>query len=189
MAEQEDAPQGGINPNNFVTGLGDYIGARTRRESAAGHERAVVARLEKQGVNKKAFKLFLQLRDMEHEEAELLLLTTLRYCRFAKLPIGAQTSLFASSDDAGEPSTKASEELASAEVYDAGTRAGLAGDNHDSNPHEPGTERHQRWSQGWHNGQNELGKRMWPGDDVTAKPKKKLGARRRSGNPEDRAAP
>jgi hypothetical protein len=95
--------QGGISPTDFVSVLADLIGARTKEQSAVGSRRAVMARFERMGVHKPGPQLFLNLRDMKPDDAELTLASALRYCRWAQMKIGDQATPFPASDDAGTP--------------------------------------------------------------------------------------
>ena len=179
MADKHDAApaaKGGITPDQFTTGLAEYVAARTRRESAAGFERSILARLEKQALHKPGWKLFLKFRDMEPEEAELTLLTALRYSRWATLPIGAQSSLFTATDDLGLPGDKAKVQLEEAEIRSMAFEAGLAGRNVTDHAFMPGTPNHQVWCGAWQEGQAELARRLFvapPTDGTTLKPEGK----------------
>lgn len=146
----------GISPNDFTAALADLLAARTKEDSAAGSRRAVMARFEKMGAHKPGLQLFLKLRNMEPADAELTLVSALRYCRFAQLEIGDQASLFAASDDAGMPSAKAVDGLTEAVAYEEGYRAGKAGRNRGDHRYEAGTPMHARFDEGWVDGQATL---------------------------------
>ena len=171
-----DMPKGGTSPNDFVSTLAEFVAAETKRTSAAGFARAIHARFEKMGVDKKGFALFWKLRNMEPEEAELMLSSALRYCRWAQLPIGAQASLFVGSDDSGSPSDKAVGDLDMAAIYEQGHAAGLAGRSSTDHSFMPGTPNHEQFFKGWQDGQAALAQRLFtdlPDDGTPLKPEKK----------------
>lgn len=153
----------GLSPNDFTTALGDFVAARTKEASATGSRRAVMARFEKLGAHMPGLKLFLKLRDMEAQDAEAMLSSALRYCRWAQLGIGEQSSLFPASDDAGLPSDKARGGLADAVAYEEGHKAGLAGRAADDHRYPAGTPLAQRFYSGWCDGQAVLGERLGEG--------------------------
>jgi hypothetical protein len=172
--------KGGIAPNDFTAALADLISAKTKEESAAGSRRAVMARFEKLGAHKPGLQLFLRLRNMEPADAELTLVSALRYCRFAQLEIGQQASLFAASDDAGAPSRKAADGLTEAIAYEEGFKAGKAGRNRGDHRYEAGTPMHAKFDEGWVDGQAtlamELGEPLPEEGPLRRRSKKKDGA-------------
>lgn len=183
LGGDDDAQAGRATPDQFMRDLGEFVTARTKRESATGIERMVKQRFEKMGIHKGGLALFLKLRDLEPEDAEVLLTTALRLCRWAKLPLGGQASMFnAASDDAGMPSEAAEEEVRDAAAYDRGFRAGKDGAHRRDNPYPVGQLVAARWDDGW----LEAAELVDP--DAAPKPAKKAGRKARSGNPEDRPA-
>lgn len=146
----------GISPTEFTTALADLLSARTKEDSAAGTRRSIMARFEKLGAHKPGLSLFLKLRKMEPADAEMTLVSALRYCRFAQLEIGDQATLFPASDDAGKPSAKAAAGLTEAVAYEEGYRAGKAGRNRGDHRYEAGTPMHARFDEGWVDGQATL---------------------------------
>lgn len=173
MAEQKT---GGISPTDFVSVLADLIGAKTKEESAVGSRRAVMARFERMGVHKPGLQLFLKLRNMEPDDAELTLASALRYCRWAQLKIGDQATLFPASDDAGAPAGKASAALTEVEAFEEGFAAGKGGRDSDDSRFPAGTPMHARFYDGWVAGQevlaNQLGEER-PADGGTVRRKAK----------------
>lgn len=183
----------GISPNDFTAALADLISAKTKEDSAAGSRRAVMARFEKMGVHKPGLQLFLKLRNMEPADAELMLSSALRYCRWAQLEIGEQSTLFPASDDAGRPSEKASNGLTEAVAYEEGYAAGKAGRNRGDHRYEPGTPMHAKFDEGWIDGQAtlalELGEPLPEDGPLRRRSKKKDGgdgAEIRSAKPKGR---
>ena len=178
--------QGGISPTDFVSVLADLIGARTKEQSAVGSRRAVMARFERMGVHKPGLQLFLKLRDMEPDDAELMLSSALRYCRWAQLKVGDQATLFPASDDAGEPAQKASTALTEAAAYEEGFAAGKAGRDSDDSRFPAGTPMHERFYSGWIAGQEVLAMQMGeerPEDGSTLRKQTKQGAEVREAKP------
>lgn len=172
MAEK----QGGITPNEFTTILAELLAARTREESAAGTRRSIMGRFEKMGAHKPGLQLFLKLRNMEPADAELMLTTALRYCRWAQMEIGDQATLFPASDDAGAPSAKASTGLAEATAFEEGFKAGKAGRSGTDHRYHAGTPMAQRFYEGWCDGQATLAESMGverPTDGTTLRKKVK----------------
>lgn len=152
MPEQK----GGISPTDFVSTLSNLIEAKTKEDSAAGSRRAIMARFEKLGAHKPGLQLFLKLRNMEPADAELMLTSALRYCRFAQLGIGDQAALFPASDDAGAPASKAAAELTGMQAYEEGYDAGKAGRDSDDSRFPAGSPLAQRFYDGWCQGQAAL---------------------------------
>lgn len=152
MAEK----QGGISPTDFVAVLAELIGARTKEQSAAGSRRAIMGRFEKLGVHKPGLQLFLKLRDMEPADAELMLSSALRYCRWAQLKVGEQATLFPASDDAGAPAEKAAAGLSEAVAYEEGFNAGKAGRDAKDSRFPAGTPLYAKFWDGWRAGQATL---------------------------------
>lgn len=168
--------QGGISPTDFVSVLADLIGARTKEQSAVGSRRAVMARFERMGVHKPGLQLFLKLRDMEPDDAELTLASALRYCRWAQMKIGDQATLFPASDDAGTPAAKTVAALTEASAYEEGFAAGKGGRDANDSRFPAGTPMHARFFDGWAAGQevlaNQLGEER-PADGGTVRRKAK----------------
>jgi hypothetical protein len=146
----------GISPTEFTTALADLLNARTKEDSAAGSRRSIMARFEKLGAHKPGLQLFFRLRKMEPADAEMMLVSALRYCRFAQLEIGDQATLFPASDDAGKPSAKSIGGLTEAVAYEEGYNAGKAGRNRGDHRYEAGTPMHARFDEGWVDGQATL---------------------------------
>lgn len=164
----------GISPNDFTATLGDLVAARTKEASAAGSRRAVMARFEKMGAHMPGLRLFLKLRDMEPADAEAMLSSALRYCRWAQLGIGEQASLFPASDDAGMPSDKARAGLADAAAFEEGHKAGMAGRKADDHRYPAGSPLAQWFYKGWCDGQAVLAERLGepvPEDGSPLRPK------------------
>lgn len=183
MAEQKT---GGISPTDFVSVLADLIGAKTKEESAVGSRRAVMARFERMGVHKPGLQLFLKLRGMEPEDAELTLASALRYCRWAQLKAGDQATLFPASDDAGEPATKAAGALMEAEAYAEGFAAGKAGRDAKDSRFPAGTPLYAKFFDGWKDGQATLAEVLGeplPKDGGTLRKQTKDGAEKREAKP------
>lgn len=190
--------EGALSPTDFVKLLAEYVSAQTRAESAAGLRRATKARFDKLGAHKPGLDLFLKLRKMEPDDAELTLVCALRYLRWSNSPIGAQLNLFANaSDDAPAVAPGAAKALTEAEIYREGFQAGEAGRDATDHRHPVGSEEAQVWAQGWMGGQQALGKRLFAegGEEVPAGRKpgnrgtRSTGrARRGASNPEDRPA-
>lgn len=182
MAEK----QGGISPTDFVAVLAELIGARTKEQSAAGSRRAIMGRFEKLGVHKPGLQLFLKLRDMEPADAELMLSSALRYCRWAQLKVGEQATLFPASDDAGVPSEKASAGLSEAAAYEEGFNAGKGGRDAKDSRFPAGTPLYAKFFDGWKDGQATLAEVLGeplPKDGGTLRKQAKSGAEVRAAKP------
>lgn len=182
MAEK----QGGISPTDFVAALAELIGARTKEQSAAGSRRAIMGRFEKLGVHKPGLQLFLKLRDMEPDDAELTLASALRYCRWAQLKVGEQATLFPASDDAGAPADKAAAGLSEAVAYEEGFNAGKAGRDAKDSRFPAGTPLYAKFWDGWRAGQATLAEALGeplPKDGGTLRKQTKDGAEKREAKP------
>ncbi len=179
---------GGISPTDFTSALADLLTARTKEDSAAGSRRAIMARFEKLGAHKPGLQLFLRLRKMEPADAEMMLVSALRYCRFAQLEIGDQATLFPASDDAGKPSAKSIGGLTEAVAYEEGYRAGKAGRNRGDHRYEAGTPMHARFDEGWCDGQATLAMELGEPlpEEGPLRRKAKGGAEKRSAKPKGR---
>jgi hypothetical protein len=178
--------KGGIAPNDFMTTLSDFIAAKTKEDSAAGLRRSIKGRFEKMGCHKQGLDLFLKLRKMEPADAELTLVSALRYCRWAQLGIGDQASLFPAGDDAGMPTEKAAKGLVEAQAYEEGFAAGKAGRDARDNRYELGSPLYARFFEGWKDGQGVIAADMGvdlPADGSTLRRKLKKGVETREAKP------
>lgn len=105
------------------------------------------------GVNLDAYKLVRKLAKMERPRAEALLRDTLLYAKWLDLGLGDQLDLFGKDDTALAGLTaKVVTEHKGWEAERTGYEAGKSNDPSDNCPHLPGTEMHQRWMVGWHDG-------------------------------------
>lgn len=176
----------GISPTEFTTTLADYITAKTKEDSATGTRRGLMARFEKMGAHKPGLQLFLRLRKMEPADAELMLSSALRYCRWAQLGIGDQATLFPASDDAGAPARKAADGLTEAVAYEEGFAAGKAGRDRDQHRYEAGSPMHAKFDEGWLDGQQALAMQLGeerPADGGPLRKKGRGGAEKREAKP------
>lgn len=145
-----------LAPNDFLGVLADLLKATQAKDTGVGKVRAVRARFETMGGNMRALDLMLKLRNVEDDDAETLLVTALRYCRWASMKIGAQSDMFAFSDDAPRPSEKARGGLAEAEAYNEGNAAGRAGRSGTDHRFQAGSPLAQQFLLGWQDGQATL---------------------------------
>lgn len=175
---------GAMNPNDFLSTLGGLLQSTQAKDSAVAKQRAVRARFENMGANMRALDLMLKLRKVEPEDAEMLLRDALRYCRWASMKVGEQASLFGS-DDAQAPSEKARGEWTEAQAYEEGYAAGKAGRSGTDHRFVAGTPVHQRFYQGWVDGQTllaeMLGKERPPTGEPLKPERKKAGAKPKAG--------
>ena len=160
MSKPDETGAAPLDPNKFCATLAEFVTAEVRRESATGASRNIRARFEAMGVHKGGLALFLRLRKLEPEDAELTLVTALRLARWTNLPIGAQSNLFAHSDDAGLPSAKAAEQLSEAQIYQEGYSAGINGRDATDNRFAVGSPMAQKFYDAWVDGQTELALQM-----------------------------
>ena len=166
---------GAMSPTDFVSTLSDYVAAKIKEDSAAGTRRSIKARFDSLGAHKQGLDLFLKLRKMEPADAELTLVSALRYCRWANLPFGSQAQLFGASDDAGEPAQKAAAALTEAVAYEEGYAAGKAGRDSDDSRFHAGTPLAERFYTGWCDGQEALGLQLGEDRPETGKLIKRRG--------------
>ncbi len=152
MAESLNNPT--LAPNDFLALLSEYVAAKVKEESASGTRRSIKGRFEKIGAHKGGLDLFLNLRKLEPAEAELTLVSALRYCRWANMPLGSQAQLF--SDDAAAPSEKATAGWTEAQAYEEGYKAGLAGRDANDTRFTLGSPLHHKHHDGWQDGQRDL---------------------------------
>jgi ribosome modulation factor len=109
------------------------------------------------GVNKESLALLIKVREMDGDEAMLMLKHTARYGKFMNMPMFTQTDMF--KDDAAEEQTpEGAEEGACIDAEQTGYYRGVAGDSMDENPHQGGLAVHVAWHKGWKRG-NEFYKR------------------------------
>ncbi len=182
-----------ISPNDFVGIIAELLKAETEKDARVGKLRSIRGRLEKQGCDMPAVDLVLKLRKLEPEVAETRLRNALRYARWLNMPVGQQGQLF--SDDAGAPSIEAQRQLTEAQAYDEGFKAGMAGRTGTDSRFEAGTVLHQRWRDGWDDGQAQLAENLGvdrPETGETLKPEKRQakpkGASVATGKPRGRGA-
>jgi hypothetical protein len=181
-----------LAPNDFLGVLGDLIKATQAKDTGVGKVRAVRSRFESMGGNMRALDLMLRLRKMEDDDAETLLVTALRYCRWASMKIGAQTDMFAFSDDAPRPSEQARGGLAEAEAYNEGNVAGRAGRSSTDHRFQSGSPLAQQFFLGWQDGQSTLAETWGIALDPTGlpiKPQKKEKAAKKGATPVNAAKP
>lgn len=170
MTEAASTPNNALAPNDFLGVLGDLIKATQAKDVGVGKVRAVRSRFEAMGGNMRALDLMLKLRNIEDDDAETLLVTALRYCRWASMKVGAQSDLFAFSDDAPRPSQQALGGLAEAEAYNEGNAAGRAGRSGTDHRFQPGSPLAQQFLLGWQDGQATLAETWGIAPDPTGLP-------------------
>lgn len=172
----------GFDPNSFLVLFADFLSARTKRESAAGTERARLARLEKAGINMHALRLVESLRKKEPKDARQILECALLYANVLDLEFAKQGDLFSVLDQAQAPSDFAKGTLSKAEAFEEGHKAGKAGRDALDNRFPQGSPLHAAFWDGWVEGQRALADEMGvepPKDGSTLQPEKKARGRKK----------
>jgi len=105
------------------------------------------------------FNAALRLYRLEGDDREAFM-ETLRET-FLALGLGEQLDFLATHDVAAKP-------LDLKAVYATGKKAGLAGKDLESNPHDDDTEAHENWAAGWRKGQDEMATQQFNSDAVAA---------------------
>lgn len=150
-----------IDPNSLIHLTGDYLAARSKQRSAVGALRQRLARIEKTGVNLKAFNLVMALRDKEPKEARSIIEQMVQIARALDLEFVKQGDLFAAvADDAQKPNADAQSALAKATACEEGHKAGRAGRDPNDNRYPQGSPLHQEFWSGWTEGQRDLAYEM-----------------------------
>lgn len=152
---------------------------------ASGKSAAQAAKAS--GVNLKAYLLTKKLSKMEREDAESLIRDALLYARLLDLGLFAQEDLFPALGDNSAflgLTSKVMGEHRAWEAEQAGYEAGKLDDPLDNNPHPVGTELHQRYVVGWHNGASYRTEAEARGEKII-KPRKKGQGNPEDNNPED----
>jgi hypothetical protein len=170
----EPIPSNAMSPNDFLEALGQLLHASKAKDTGVAKVRTIRARFEKMGANLRALDLMLKLRNMESDDQIALLEDTLRYCRWANMPVGSQADLFGK--DTAKPSADASASWTRAQAYEEGYSAGKAGRSGTDHRFTPGTPTHQGFYEGWCDGQAVLAEQLGqplPTDGTYLKPAKK----------------
>jgi ribosome modulation factor len=121
-------------------------------------------RLKDAGIPTEAFDAALRLADMEDIAARDTFLDGLRESAEA-LGIGESLDWVNFVAKAGPTEPKSLDLKA---VYATGKKAGLAGKDLESNPHDDDTEAHENWAAGWRKGQDEMATQQFNSDAVAA---------------------
>lgn len=172
----------GIDPNSLIHLTGDYLAARQKRVSAAGAERQRLSRIEKTGVNMKAYRLVMELRDKEPKEARVILEQAVQIAQALNLDFAKQGDLFAAVA-VQTPNDVAQAALSKALAYEEGFKAGRAGRDPLDNRFAPGTVLHQEFYAAWVDGQRALADEMGvepPADGERLQPEKKTRGRKKA---------
>jgi hypothetical protein len=173
---ETNTPSNALNPNDFLSHFTDLLKATQAKDTGVAKLRAIRARFESMGANMRALDLMLKLRNMEPEDAQMLLRDTMRYSRWVHMKIGDQADLFEASDDAPMPNEAARGGLAEAEAYNEGHAAGMAGRSSTDHRYQPGSPMAQRFFEGWSDGQDVVAQ-TWgiprDGTGLAIKPPKK----------------
>lgn len=141
---------------------------RAIRDATRSKEDAVMAlaRTKKaakgDGIDLDALKDLERLAKLDDDEAEVRLRHMHQYAVWANLPIGTQLDAFGQ-HQIPKPKQKAEAEHQQWTASDSGYRAGRSGRPRDDNPHEPGTEAHVSWTNGWLAGQRQIADAMADG--------------------------
>lgn len=171
MAQLLSTPASNLTPDTFVGLWIELRNGRRELDEANARYRAIRKRMEKAGVNLKGLALAEQFANLEQDEADIRLREAIRYSQWAKLPLGAQPTLFADlTAQADAPGIKASHELSLAEVEEQGYAYGKRGEDRSENPHDLGTELAHAWDAGYLRGQALIAQEM-------ARPKKPRASR------------
>ena len=124
-----------------------------KAEELKASGKAAVNTAKALGINLDAYKLVRKLAKLERPRAEAMLRDTLLYAKWLDLGLGDQLDLFGQDDRAMAGLTaKVVNEHKGWETERAGYDAGKAGEPSDNCQHLPGSELHQRWMVGWHDG-------------------------------------
>ena len=142
-----------IEPEVFLSShrrISDWF---LKAEELKASGKAAVNTAKALGINLDAYKLVRKLAKLERPRAEAMLRDTLLYAKWLDLGLGDQLDLFGQDDRAMAGLTaKVVSEHKGWETERAGYDAGKAGAPSDNCQHLPGSELHQRWMIGWHDG-------------------------------------
>lgn len=142
--------RGSIEPEFFLKQYRDIQeSADTADEVKADHKSKMQA-AKSAGIDIVALKLVHKLRKMEPRDAQSTMRNTILYLRWLGVNILEQEELFTESTAGLTAHVQATQ--AAWEAERQGHRAGKDNAPLDTNPHRPGSEEHQRWVIGWHDG-------------------------------------
>ncbi len=157
--KNNDAPMG-VNLDRLA-GLADRWDARKSKSDDARSDLGTLAKeVEDMGFNRAAFKLTMELRNMEPDKRNDFLSSLNAYAD--KLGVFAQSDLFPGDAPAGvgpnggtAPTAATTDNVAHLQ----GEKAGKRGDKIDTNPHGEETPARAAWHAGWIKGQGEAVRR------------------------------
>jgi hypothetical protein len=180
MAKKMDqTPKSNLTPETYLEHRAAVGATYTALQTAQSEHQTAMKRAKNAGIDTKALAQVMKLGRQDPEEVAMHFRNLARFAAWEGLPIGAQGSLFGTTDDQ-HPTEKAQAEYSLHRAEDDGHHEGAAGALRESNPHPTASEAWQRWDKGWLAGQATIAAEMAP--------KKAKGRRKASGNPEDRAS-
>jgi uncharacterized protein (UPF0335 family) len=143
--EAEQARSNQPGKRDLAHHLKEISAAKQRKADADMALASKYSAAEECGLDKKAIKHLLKLRDQDSEKSKAEFQTLIKYLQWMDMPIGAQLHFF---DDP----TKSPEETAIAE----GRQAGKEGASANTNPYPEGSKLYPRWEEGRMLGQADL---------------------------------
>lgn len=116
----------------------DLDRAKEAQSKASGVYRNAIKAAKQMGLNNDAILEYRRMKKMEPGDYASMMTGAVRMAKIRNLPIGTQLDLL------GDTAAKAE-----ATPYNAGRAAAGNREPKDNNPHEPGSEGHQQWAQGY----------------------------------------
>lgn len=175
----------GLEPETFLQAHRRITDWKQKVEELAASGKAAANTANALGINLKAYKAALRLGKMQRTEAEEYLRKTLLYARWLDLGLFNQEDLFASNTGSDSEmqgfTSKVVREHKAWEAEREGYENGKFSDPLDNNPHPAGSEFHQRYVVGWHDGAAYRKEAEARGEQLIRPKKRTVG-----GNPEDR---
>jgi hypothetical protein len=150
-ASLAEARSHNVPPDVFLKHYREIRDCKDAQADAA----AAVARAKKAaknvGIDLDALKWLEKLAGLDTDEAELQLKHLQLYAKWIELPIGMQLDMWGKPEPATVDAQAAEEQREWAAGGD-GYKAGEAGHERDTNPHEAGSAEHVAWDKGWARG-------------------------------------
>jgi len=163
MAEPLDPalrPGANLTPDDLVKLVIEEARLKRALDEANAKFRAHRSKMDKAGVDLKAYAALQALAKLDPDERASRLKTMFRYAHQLDISLAKQGDLFADAVD--RPGEKMTTEQRRWAADEAGYDAGKNGRDRSSNPYEAGSDFHVAWDEAWARGQATIAERMGP---------------------------